>query len=239
LILAEADAERQSLLRRAAHRLAIQEVRRQEYIESIINQAVKNLPATVSSDPVDPDWISRFFDECKDVSNEDLQKIWARILANEVTSPGSCSRKTLSTLKDLSAKDADLFNRIGNLLWLSNGDIFLPHRIDISFNEEFKKYRLDYDALLHLNSLGLIHCSPELVYEINYKDSISYFGNKSICFITPVNRLINIYIFPLTNSGKELFLSINKEIDLVYYTESIMMFSKYYNIYLASPLNYH
>ena len=236
LILAETDAERQALLKRAAHRLAIQEVRRQNNIESIINKAVKSLPETVSSEPVDQDWVSRFFDECKDVSNEELQKVWARILAKEVASPGSCSRKTLSILKDLSAKDADLFNRICNLLWLTNEDIFIPYRDDLSFNVQFEKYRMNYDSLLHLKSLGLIHFSQDLVYELNYKNSISYFGNENICFFAPSNLLKKIFIFLLTKSGKELYFAINKEIDLLYYYESIMMFSGYYHIYLASPL---
>ena len=239
LIKVESDIRKKDLLRRAANRLVFQEISRQENIENIIKIAAHSLPATVSEDPVDKDWISRFFDECKDVSNEDLQKVWARILAKEVASPGSCSRKTLSILKDLSAKDADLFNRICNLLWLTNDDIFIPYRDDLSFNVQFEKYRMDYDSLLHLNSLGLIHFNQDLAYELTYKNSISYFGNENICFFAPSNLLKKIFIFLLTNSGKELYFAINKEIDLLYYYESIMMFSSYYHIYLASPLKNH
>jgi len=239
LIKVESDIRKKDLLRRAANRLVFQEISRQENIENIIKIAAHSLPATVSEDPVDKDWISRFFDECKDVSNEDLQKVWARILAKEVASPGSCSRKTLSILKDLSAKDADLFNRICNLLWLTNDDIFIPYRDDLSFNVQFEKYRMDYDSLLHLNSLGLIHFNQDLAYELTYKNSISYFGNENICFFAPSNLLKKIFIFLLTNSGKELYFAINKEINLLYYYESIMMFSSYYHIYLASPLKNH
>jgi len=239
LIKVESDIRKKDLLRRAANRLVFQEISRQENIENIIKIAAHSLPATVSEDPVDKDWISRFFDECKDVSNEDLQKVWARILAKEVASPGSCSRKTLSILKDLSAKDADLFNRICNLLWLTNDDIFIPYRDDLSFNVQFEKYRMDYDSLLYLNSLGLIHFNQDLAYELTYKNSISYFGNENICFFAPSNLLKKIFIFLLTNSGKELYFAINKEIDLLYYYESIMMFSSYYHIYLASPLKNH
>ena len=239
LIKVESDIRKKDLLRRAANRLVFQEISRQENIENIIKIAAHSLPATVSEDPVDKDWISRFFDECKDVSNEDLQKVWARILAKEVASPGSCSRKTLSILKDLSAKDADLFNRICNLLWLTNDDIFIPYRDDLSFNVQFEKYRMDYDSLLHLNSLGLIHFNQDLAYELTYKNSISYFGNENICFFAPSNLLKKIFIFLLTKSGKELYFAINKEIDLLYYYESIMMLSSYYHIYLASPLKNH
>ncbi len=65
LIKVESDIRKKDLLRRAANRLVFQEISRQENIENIIDIAANSLPATVSEDPVDKDWISRFFDDCE------------------------------------------------------------------------------------------------------------------------------------------------------------------------------
>ena len=188
LILAEADAERQALLKKASHRLAIQEIRRQKNIESIVNKAIKSLPETVSSEPVDPDWISRFFDECKDVSNEELQKIWGRLLAGEVATPNSCSRKTLAILKDLSPADAELFTEFCSYIWLRSGNSFYMEDDKIIFIEEYyfmpidelsldrylARFILAYGECLHLENLGLIHCKKDISINIGVHDELKY-----------------------------------------------------------------
>src|SRR5438105_12093978 len=55
LIMARADAKRQELASRAAHRLALQELRRQENIEAIVSEAAKTMPDSVNQEPVEPD----------------------------------------------------------------------------------------------------------------------------------------------------------------------------------------
>lgn len=50
-----------------------------------------------------------FFDYSKDVSNEDAQIIWAKILAGEIAQPGSFYKRTLSVLRDIEAFEAKWF----------------------------------------------------------------------------------------------------------------------------------
>jgi len=236
LILAEADAERQALLKRAAHRLAIQEVRRQKNIESIIDKAVKSLPETVSNEPVDPDWVSRFFDECKDVSNEELQKIWGRLLSGEVATPGTCSRKTLAILKDLTPNDANIFNNLCNLTWSERNNLFLPYKGGIKIGNQFGEYGIIYNDLLHLDNLGLIHCDNSIVIELKNGDMLEYYGLKHICNPVPHNLMLIIAALPLTTPGIELHSIINAKPDSSYYLDTINMLIWYYNVYLSCPL---
>ena len=58
----------------------------------------------------DPDWTARFFDYAQDVSSEGLKSIWARILAGEVENPGRTSLRTLSVLRDMTQRDAEIFH---------------------------------------------------------------------------------------------------------------------------------
>lgn len=65
-----------------------------------------NSPAP--ENPVDGDWLRRWRDEVGEVSSDDLQGIWARLLAGEVKSPGTHSLRTLDVLRNMSSEDAQL-----------------------------------------------------------------------------------------------------------------------------------
>ncbi|MYF37096.1 MAG: DUF2806 domain-containing protein [Synechococcus sp. SB0678_bin_12] len=66
----------------------------------------------VSDHDPDPDWAARFFDGAQDVSSEELQKLWGRILAGEVKSPGQTSLRTLSILRNMTQKEAQDFSNL-------------------------------------------------------------------------------------------------------------------------------
>ncbi|MCY4173578.1 MAG: DUF2806 domain-containing protein [Cyanobacteria bacterium MAG CAR3_bin_5] len=66
----------------------------------------------VSDHDPDPDWIARFFDGAQDVSSEELQKLWGRILAGEVKSSGKTSLRTLSILKNMTQQEARDFSKL-------------------------------------------------------------------------------------------------------------------------------
>lgn len=66
----------------------------------------------VSDHNPDPDWIARFFDGAQDVSSEELQKLWGRILAGEIKSPGQTSLRTLSILRNMTQQEAQDFSTL-------------------------------------------------------------------------------------------------------------------------------
>ena len=94
-------------------RLSFQEEKRQANIESVVRGAAAELgEKQVQAHDVDHDWTARFFTEVQDVSSEKMQQIWAKILAGEVETPGRTSMQTLSILKNMSQRDAELFERV-------------------------------------------------------------------------------------------------------------------------------
>ena len=126
LIRAETDAEVLELASRAQDRILAREVRRERNLQAIAEGAraqLQQLPADVSGDPVDPDWTAALLDCCQDVSNQEMQSLWSKILAGEVAKPGSFSRRTLGFVRTLAAEDADAITRFGSLVWwLRSGD---------------------------------------------------------------------------------------------------------------------
>lgn len=143
---------------RAEERVREREARRQQNIENISANAARELPESVTSEPVDQDWVAQFFNHCQDVSNEQMQALWGRLLAGEVTKPGSYSLRTLALVRVLSKADADLFTRFCTYTWWQSSDLvpLLPPGgaspdivPDLSFTD-----------FMQLEAIGLVRYQP-------------------------------------------------------------------------------
>lgn len=87
------------------------ESRKMNNVRQIVDQAKTQFSEReqVSSEPVNQDWQNRFFSIVEDVSDEEMQKLWAQILAGEIKRPKSYSMRTLDTLRNMTKEDAELF----------------------------------------------------------------------------------------------------------------------------------
>lgn len=112
LIRAGADIAERDLLARAAARLGHVESMRQINIENVVKIAHEQLPPEVNSESVNQDWIHNFFSSVQDVSDSDLQVIWAKILAGEVAKPGSYSRRTIEFMKTIDSNEARMLEAL-------------------------------------------------------------------------------------------------------------------------------
>jgi len=115
----------EELVTRAKVRVLKREAKRQKNLQAIAAKAAKEMPESVSEMPVEQDWVSRFLEDCQDVSNEDMQTVWGRILAGEVAKPGTFSYRTLFAVKMLRPEVANLFTRLCSFVWLRDG-VFTP-----------------------------------------------------------------------------------------------------------------
>ena len=91
-------------------RIQFQEEKRQANITAVIRQAAQELgDSKVQDHEVDHDWTARFFNDVQHVSSEEMQLLWAKVLAGEVKRLGQFSLRTLDTLRNLNAGEANLF----------------------------------------------------------------------------------------------------------------------------------
>ena len=91
-------------------RIEYQEQKRLSNVSSVVRDAANELgDKEVPDHEPDHDWTARFFDCVQDVTSEDMQKIWSRILAGEVESLGRTSLRTLDTLRNMTELDAETF----------------------------------------------------------------------------------------------------------------------------------
>ena len=100
-----------TLEERTADRINFQEAKKQLNIESITAYAAEELKneEPISNEPLDEDWTNRFFNIAEDISSDEMQALWGRILAGEIKEPKSYSLRTLELLKNLSKKKQKFF----------------------------------------------------------------------------------------------------------------------------------
>ena len=173
---AEGEAAANEIAVRANERLINREIRRQENVERITQNAVKELPQSVSDEPVDEDWIHRFYDSCQDIGDEEMQSLWGRILAGEVTQPKSFSFRTLRVVRDLRKEDAESFAAVCQFAWKIQGFGQVP--VVPKFEDEVVATAgVTLRSAMHLQSLDLIDTS-EVGISILSVDSVDtyYFG---------------------------------------------------------------
>lgn len=144
-------------------RIQFQEEKRQRNIRTVVEHAALELgDKDVSNSEPDHDWTARFFNDVQDVSSEEMQSLWGKVLAGEVERPRSTSILTLSILRNLDQATASIFRKLCSacVSIRSDGNQFIDARVP-SFGGNpgenvLKDYGFNFDDLNVLNEHGLI-----------------------------------------------------------------------------------
>ncbi|MFM4826914.1 TIGR03899 family protein [Aeromonas bivalvium] len=199
---------------RASFRLLADQAARQRNLEAIMVMASRHCEETAAGGEMDSDWLTRFLQLAEDISMVPMQQLWGRIFAIEVATPGRFSIRSLATLKEMTQREAQLFQRLcalschyaGSdelrlLLGLHKGASLLT-RARVT-RLALGKYRLPYNALLQLFELGLLH-RGELESGPLPADGVELaFGNQQWRLHRKQNNVTLLY-YRLTPVGNEL-----------------------------------
>ncbi len=194
-------------VRRTQSRIAFQELQKQNNIECVVANAYKTLEneKSCSQEPVEQGWISVFFDSVSNVSDENLQILWGKILAGEIMQPKKYSLRTLHTLKNLSKNEAELFQKIAPFITKSSDNLFLT-----SNREILKKHGIPYADILTLDECGLMN-SDSMVYlmpRISISNSFSISNKSKLLLLKGLEskpKNISFGVYGLTRTGIELY----------------------------------
>ena len=144
-------------------RVQFQEEKRQANIGSVVTQAANQLGDNeIANHEPDHDWTARFFNDVQDVSSEEMQALWATVLAGEVKRTGSTSIRTLGILKNLDHATASLFRKFCSACLLFDPDdkrnqyAIVPSLGGNAASNSLEAYGLHFSALNLLNEHGLI-----------------------------------------------------------------------------------
>lgn len=141
------------LNQRALNRFLLEEASKQNNIENITRKALPTIKSTAQPKNIENDWIVDFFDKSRLISDNQMQELWAKILAGEANSPGSYTKRTIHLLASLDKYDAILFSKLCSFIWIIGTPVPL---IFDSQKEIYGKNGIAFDSLKHLDSIGLI-----------------------------------------------------------------------------------
>lgn len=121
-------------------------------VEDIINKVLERLKEKENVRPLDPDFATKFIHDAKNISNKDIQDIWAALMVNNLTSDDLVSKRTLDIVKNLSKDEAMLFIELAKASF-SSGLIYKKFLdsfkyIDLSLMQDIGLLKSD----LHLNN---------------------------------------------------------------------------------------
>ncbi|QDU35280.1 hypothetical protein KS4_33610 [Poriferisphaera corsica] len=190
---------------RALQRFIAEEERKQENMESIIEQAFPLIDDNAKPKAIENDWLLNFFEKCRLTSDQDIQKIWAAILAGEANTNGNFSKRTINCLADFDSRDAMLLQHLCTFAVTFNQDQAI---LIYSFQDRIYDGPMHiYELLQHFQSFGLLSINNINFYNLEYPSivDLKYFSkNKKIHNLDHSYTKINIGKALLSRTGCEL-----------------------------------
>lgn len=150
------------------------------------------------------DWLRRWRDSAKDISSDDLQQLWGKILAGEFRNPGTYSLRTLEFVKSLTQGEAEAIASIGPYTMGCFGVIFNEP------NGFMEDKGIDSRKLVELQELGILLNAQPYPYWVSTNESgrfcnVLLVGSKVIFITSPVtSQELTFSAFCLTKLGKEM-----------------------------------
>lgn len=236
LISAESRIQIGELERRALTRFVVEQTREQKNIEDITTKALPNLEAGSDPSGMDEDWISDFFSKCRRVSNEEMQSLWASLLAGEANAPGSVSKRTVDFVAAMDRTDAETFTRLCRFTTNSLED---PLIFDTS-HQILTDNGIAWADLSHMDTIGLIQLGTLSGFiRYGYPESIRIEVAGEIIEVTikenKGKRQIGTGKVMLTRIGREMRRFVDFQPALGLYEHCVENWTKDKNLNLASP----
>ncbi len=191
---------------RSDARVHYQQITAQENIENITRYAAIHLPPDVEEKAVDEDWIRRFFSTAQDICSSQMQEVWGKILAGEVAKPGQFSLRTLDAVRNISQKEAQIFQTACALLIQKQAILLGDKR-----PSELNKYGLSYGDILSLVDARLVLTPQATVQSFNFlklaKGSgvfLLMMGDICLQGTRTLDEQLSLGVLELTTVGREL-----------------------------------
>ncbi|WP_299019277.1 TIGR03899 family protein [uncultured Photobacterium sp.] len=205
------------LAERTTYRLQKETQHQQENLERIFKLAYDSCSDETAGDP-DPDWLYHFSCLARNIRNASMQKLWSRILKQEIISPGSTSLKALDTLKNMTQREAQIFHRaciltchFGNdnskklltSIKARHGGLSL-FRSPSTDKLALGNFQLPYSNLLVLMDLGLLLRSELESGEISIESPLAFGYQDTNYLLRPIKKGITLTYYRLSPTGQEI-----------------------------------
>lgn len=157
------------------------------------------------------DWFIRYYEASGNISDKEMQVLWAKILAGEIEKPSSYSLRTLDVLRNMSKEEAKCFVKICNTaIKIESGKYAIP-----ADHDYISKNSINYSDILLLGEIGLINSGSGIYInddlESDTESELYMYGSLIVKAIASEKRTFSLRVYPFTNVGNELATLIDRE----------------------------
>ncbi|WP_017444916.1 TIGR03899 family protein [Gayadomonas joobiniege] len=212
-----ADKKGLTLDARAQRRKRLEDARKQQNIEAILHQAAEYVDERECQDRLDEDWLYQFFSLAESIFAQPMQALWGKILAMQTMRPGSFSLRALNALKQMTHREALIFQRACALSLkdgkhtggrIISGCYRLPPWYQVFSDRSSKKlnlsqYQLNYPDLLTLIDLNLLY-SSEIESVLSVAKPLVLQAGSEQCILRPHSSQTIVTYYRFTQAGAEL-----------------------------------
>jgi hypothetical protein len=196
-------------LAQAASNLVIAEtVRREANVTKALLHAESSLeddPQTPPDASVDDDWLFRWRDSASQVSSEELQYLWGKLLAGEVKSPGTYSLRTLEFIRNLSQQEAEAISTLSQFV-LGDRLIFREAK------ELLEEAEVNFEFLLNMQQLGILSGVEVLGFSFTLKSQdtskyVQVLKSHSMVLVMTAddpNHTVSLPIYQISAIGQQV-----------------------------------
>lgn len=164
---------------------------RREHFEKVVSFAAEEITHPENVDRVDPEWADEFRIYAETSHDEEMQRLWAAVLAGEINKPGSFSKRTMSALKGMSKNEAQAFRAICsystqiNVVDEMKDSLHEPIIVLVKDESDptFNCGSLKYDDLSILDAIGLIDTSLMLHVVFQRGESHPYIAHDEVVIV--------------------------------------------------------
>lgn len=178
--------------------------------EANVTRALLHAEESLEQDPqeppkstVDEDWLFRWRDSASEVSSEELQDLWGRVLAGEIKAPGTYSLRTLEFLRNVSQGEAQAIAKLSQ---------FVIENFIYRDNDMLEAKGLTFGFLLYMQQIGVIAGVEALGLTVTWKSNVAdrYLkalksNSKVIVLSAEDPRLeVKLPVYQLTTIGQQV-----------------------------------
>lgn len=221
-------------LGRVGQKILHQETKKIQNLDSIAAHSMISLAKedNISDEMPDQDWINEFFNTVENISDENAQLLWSKILVQEIKKPGSLNKRGIEILKNINRKEAQAFERSAKYI-LYNGANLNRGYIILGWASKIIEPVSFNDALL-LESAGLLvntNKSNSSVRFENKKEPIAFMqGKDNLVLIHPDGHedlRFGFYNYIVSETGLQLSRILNSDLDIQYLRELSFAFGNH------------
>lgn len=229
---------------RCAKRERLMILRKQQNIETIIEKTLAFCANKSIDKRTDLDWFNSYITLAENVSNKTMQDLWAKILAGELSRPGSYSLKALKVFRDMSIIDAKLLAKACSLavkdqsktnIRIVSGTYQQPGLLNFLNKDRQRHVNLSHFGLNYADILLL--ADNHLLYKQESESSMMMIGetlnfnyNGLPLKLTSKKKNVALQFYKFTPTGTELAHLINDKINDDFYTVLKKQLSHHFEI---------